>query len=170
MFCRISEFVDRPADRRGDGVFERACQRTDVASLRTATRTRIRGMSVWSYRGWRDGRRTSMQSRKLLPVFACTHVLSSDTHRHEQTLGRRPPADREATDLQGCSRERFSGGSGLKLAILETVEMTGHAAQVPDRGCQPAKGFWRLAIVVGPMLVIVLLEIGVSSVSPLWGR
>ena len=103
-------------------------------------------------------------------VFACTHLLSSDTHRHEPTLGRRPPADREATDSQGCSRERFSGGSGLKLANLETVEMTGHAAQVQDRGYQPAKGFWRLAIVVCPILVILLLEIGVSWGSPLWGR
>ena len=102
-------------------------------------------------------------------MFACTHVLSSDTHRHEQTLGQRPPADREATDSQGGSRERFSRGSGLKLANLETVETTSHAAQVADRGCQPAKRFWRLAIVVGPILVIVLLEIGVSWVSPLWG-
>ena len=103
-------------------------------------------------------------------MFACTHVVSRDTHRHEQTLGRRPPADREATDSQGCSRERFSGGSGLKLAKLETVEMTGHAAQVQDRGYQPAKGVWRFAIVVGPILLILLLEIGVSWGSPLWGR
>jgi len=94
-------------------------------------------------------------------------VLSSDTHRHEQTRdGDRPPTAKR----QGCSRERFSGGSGLKLANLETVEMTGHAAQVPDRGYQPAKGFWRLAIVVCPILVILLLEIGVSWGSPLWGR
>ena len=104
------------------------------------------------------------------PVFACTHVLSGDTHQHEQTWGWRPSADREATDSQGCSRERFSGGFGLKLANLETVEMTGHAVQVPDRGCQPAKGFWRLAIVVGPILVILLLEIGASWGSALWGR
>ena len=60
--------------------------------------------------------------------------------------------------------------SGPELANQVAVNTSGHAGQVSERGSLPSTGFWSLGIVVAPILVILVLEIGVSWVLPLWGR